>query len=282
VPSFSLPSPHGLSHLPALVPFLLAREGFHPKRNKARQNFATLSRNRFRDLSCDVYHELLRRYPEFKEEAGLIFSFLYCSQFILPLSPLQPADISMTLPGSDPSDFPSRGLSITPRNRGMGLPAPTQVSKDRGHPPSGERMPSEYEYGISTMQSHIVSLKRQIGGVEVHLRQLEQSYPLFRQLEDEFSSCRRVCLIIAFVFFFLDARLNLAQRAEEQRFLILALQKELDDVHEEAQRSRERGARRAQMDEEELQTPYERFEKGLALAVCSVTLPISLAGSHFP
>jgi hypothetical protein len=77
----------------------------------------------------------------------------------------------------------------------------SQVSKDRGPSPSGKRMPSEDEYGISTMRSHIVSLKRQIGGVEVHMRQLEQSYPLFRQLEDEFSSCRRVCLIIAFVCF---------------------------------------------------------------------------------
>jgi hypothetical protein len=62
--------------LSVLVPFLPPREGFHPKRNKARQNLATLSANRFRDLSSDVYHELIRRYPEFKEEAGLILSSL--------------------------------------------------------------------------------------------------------------------------------------------------------------------------------------------------------------
>ena len=65
------------SYRPALVPFLPAREGFHPKRNQARQNLATLSTNRFRDLSSDVYYELVRRYPEFKEEVGLILSPLH-------------------------------------------------------------------------------------------------------------------------------------------------------------------------------------------------------------
>jgi hypothetical protein len=30
--------------------------------------------SRFKDLSSDVYHELLRRYPEFKEEVRLIIS----------------------------------------------------------------------------------------------------------------------------------------------------------------------------------------------------------------
>jgi len=43
------------------------------------------------------------------------------------------------------------------------------------------------------MQSRIVSLKRQIEDVEVHARQLEQSYPLVQQLEDELGSYRRVC-----------------------------------------------------------------------------------------
>jgi hypothetical protein len=29
--------------------------------------------SRFKDLSSDVYYELVRRYPEFKEEVRLIF-----------------------------------------------------------------------------------------------------------------------------------------------------------------------------------------------------------------
>ncbi|KAI6115974.1 hypothetical protein F5141DRAFT_1100060 [Pisolithus sp. B1] len=50
------------------VPCLPAREDFHPKRNQARQKLATLPAARFEDLSSDVFFELSRRYPEFKEE----------------------------------------------------------------------------------------------------------------------------------------------------------------------------------------------------------------------
>jgi hypothetical protein len=67
---------------------------------------------------------------------------------------------------------------------------------------------SEYESGLSTIQSYIVGLKRQIEDVEVHARQLEQSYPLVRQLEDELGSYRRVFLSTHF-FFFYDAELDL-------------------------------------------------------------------------
>lgn len=56
-----------------LVPFLPVRDEFHPKRNQARQKLATLPLSRFRDLSSDVYYELVRRYPEFKEEARFVF-----------------------------------------------------------------------------------------------------------------------------------------------------------------------------------------------------------------
>jgi hypothetical protein len=50
------------------VPFLPLRADFHPKRNQARQKLATLLTSRFEDLSSDVYFELARRYPEFKED----------------------------------------------------------------------------------------------------------------------------------------------------------------------------------------------------------------------
>jgi hypothetical protein len=51
------------------------RDDFHPKRNQARQKLATLPPARFEDLSSDVYFELARRYPEFKDEGGSVRSF---------------------------------------------------------------------------------------------------------------------------------------------------------------------------------------------------------------
>ena len=44
----------------ALVPFLLVREDFHPKRSQACQKLATLPMLHFKDLSGNVYHELVR------------------------------------------------------------------------------------------------------------------------------------------------------------------------------------------------------------------------------
>ena len=58
------------STLVAAVPFLPVRDDFHPKRNQARQKLATLPTGRFKDLSSDVYYELGRRYPEFKEDVS--------------------------------------------------------------------------------------------------------------------------------------------------------------------------------------------------------------------
>lgn len=58
------------------VPFLPVRDDFHPKRNQARQKLATLPTGRFKDLSSDVYYELARRYPEFKEEVRTTFNSL--------------------------------------------------------------------------------------------------------------------------------------------------------------------------------------------------------------
>jgi hypothetical protein len=56
------------------VLFLPVREEFHPKRNQARQKLATLPASRFEDLSSDVYFELARRYPEFKEDVRYLDS----------------------------------------------------------------------------------------------------------------------------------------------------------------------------------------------------------------
>ncbi|CAO1631607.1 unnamed protein product [Parajaminaea phylloscopi] len=53
---------------PSSMPHLAVRDEFHPKRNQARQKLSTLPKTRFKDLSSDVFFELERRYPEFKEE----------------------------------------------------------------------------------------------------------------------------------------------------------------------------------------------------------------------
>lgn len=58
------------------MPFLPVKEEFHPKRNQARQKLATLPPSRFEDLSSDVYFELARRYPEFKEDVRTIATAL--------------------------------------------------------------------------------------------------------------------------------------------------------------------------------------------------------------
>ncbi|KZV75948.1 hypothetical protein PENSPDRAFT_661441 [Peniophora sp. CONT] len=57
-----------LNGCPHSVPFLPAHDDFHPKRNQARHKLGTLPPSRFKDLSSDVYYELVRRYPEVKEE----------------------------------------------------------------------------------------------------------------------------------------------------------------------------------------------------------------------
>lgn len=73
---------HHVSHFTS-VPFLPVRDDFHPKRNQARQKLATLPTSRFKDLSSDVYYELVRRYPEFKEEVYLNSSSSLQSPFHL-------------------------------------------------------------------------------------------------------------------------------------------------------------------------------------------------------
>ena len=59
------------------VPFLSAREGFHPKRNQARQKLSTLPTTRLEDLAGDVYFETARRHAKFKADdvrLSLIYS----------------------------------------------------------------------------------------------------------------------------------------------------------------------------------------------------------------
>jgi hypothetical protein len=81
------------------APFLPVRADFHPKRNQARQKLATLPVSRFEDLSSDVYYELARRYPEFKEVSSLQFYqslFSHFRSFSLREGTLPPPTMTTT------------------------------------------------------------------------------------------------------------------------------------------------------------------------------------------
>lgn len=51
---------------PNVPPYLLPRLEFHEKRNQARQKLSSLQPQRFRDLATDVFCELERRFPHFR------------------------------------------------------------------------------------------------------------------------------------------------------------------------------------------------------------------------
>ncbi|TFK45585.1 hypothetical protein OE88DRAFT_1729622 [Heliocybe sulcata] len=126
------------------VPFLPVRDDFHPKRNQARQKLATLPTSRFQDLSSDVYYELSRRYPEFKEE---------------------PSDAPQPSPGSAYDDYPSPDFPNSPPVKGLSLSGRSRTSEDRamdsgyGGSTSGRR-PSEDSYAPTARQSDSYSSRR--------------------------------------------------------------------------------------------------------------------------
>ena len=107
--------------LPTAVPFLPVRDDFHPKRNQARQKLATLPTGRFKDLSSDVYYELARRYPEFKEEVYTPTGHVSLRLLILSAQVPDAPNSAMSA-GSTYDDFPSPDF---PRNG--------RASEDRGN-----------------------------------------------------------------------------------------------------------------------------------------------------
>ncbi|KAA1470711.1 hypothetical protein DENSPDRAFT_836571 [Dentipellis sp. KUC8613] len=112
------------------IPFLPVRDDFHPKRNQARQKLATLPTARFKDLSSDVYYELVRRYPEFKEESS---------------------DVPLTSPGSSYDDYPSPDFPTSPR--GNPTPPLRNARSPDTLPNGSRRRPSEDDYGSSGRRS---------------------------------------------------------------------------------------------------------------------------------
>ncbi|KII95770.1 hypothetical protein PLICRDRAFT_34713 [Plicaturopsis crispa FD-325 SS-3] len=115
------------------VPFLPVRSDFHPKRNQARQKLATLPTSRFEDLSSDVYYELVRRYPEFKEE---------------------PPDSAPLSPRSAYDDYPSPDFNPASPRQQTPMRVPEDRTGDSGYGGSGYGRkaseggrPSGEEYG---------------------------------------------------------------------------------------------------------------------------------------
>ncbi|KAK0460896.1 uncharacterized protein EV420DRAFT_1619444 [Desarmillaria tabescens] len=96
-----------------------------------------------------------------------------------------------------------------------------------------EKMRRDYEYKIATMQSQITNMQRDLGDSEQREHKWQEGEARVRQMEEELQVFRR--------------------RAEEQSTTMRALQKELDELRETRQREKEREARRAQADEDELQ-----------------------------
>ncbi|KIK80426.1 hypothetical protein PAXRUDRAFT_833539 [Paxillus rubicundulus Ve08.2h10] len=119
------------------IPCLPARDEFHPKRNQARQKLATLPTARFEDLSSDVYFELSRRYPEFKEE-------------------IEDRTGPIDSPGSAYDDVPSPEFHTSPRSDAPNLPSGSRLGRtsedivvmDSGYGSSSlGRRPSEDGFG---------------------------------------------------------------------------------------------------------------------------------------
>ena len=94
--------------------------------------------SRFKDLSSDVYYELVRRYPEFKEEVPIVLPPSATLFLPLPSPPCQPPlpDTTMISPGSTYDDFPSPDFPNAPRDRDKDARI-GRLSEDRDRPPSG-------------------------------------------------------------------------------------------------------------------------------------------------
>ncbi|KAF8160871.1 hypothetical protein B0H34DRAFT_765957 [Crassisporium funariophilum] len=100
-----------------------------------------------------------------------------------------------------------------------------------------EKLRRDYEYKIATMQSQITNLQRDLGESAENERKKKESDSRVRQLEEELASLR--------------------QRAEEQSATMRLMQKELEDLKE----LRQREARQADDDREELQIYRDRCMK---------------------
>ncbi|KAG7090973.1 hypothetical protein E1B28_010040 [Marasmius oreades] len=104
-----------------------------------------------------------------------------------------------------------------------------------------EKIRKDYELKIATMQTQITNLQRDLSESQEGEKTVKDSETRVKQMEEELDNFRK--------------------RAEEQTSAMRNLQKELDDLREIRQLEKEREARRAREDEEELQILRDRIEK---------------------
>ena len=164
-----------------LVPYLPLRSDFHPKRNQARQKLATLPTSRFEDLSSDVYFELARRYPEFKEDVRDLYPFaaLTFSNFTQPSGR---ASTSSNYDDYPAPDFPNNSPTRAPPNgRASG-----RTSADR---------PSDSGYGsVSSRRSEDRRRPSESDSIPVgrrsedSFRRMEDAYTVGRTSEDSYTT----------------------------------------------------------------------------------------------
>ncbi|KAG1871839.1 hypothetical protein DFJ58DRAFT_713783 [Suillus subalutaceus] len=131
---------------------------------------------------------------------------------------------------SDEYDKVSLGRASVTSDRSIGGSRMPSAAGDEH-----ERLKRDYEFKIATMQSRITSLERDLEQRELDTQQT------VRHLEEELEGFRK--------------------RAEEHGSAMKALKMELDDIQDFRTREKEREARRAQADEEELQILRDRCER---------------------
>ncbi|KAF8972886.1 hypothetical protein BDZ97DRAFT_636030 [Flammula alnicola] len=100
-----------------------------------------------------------------------------------------------------------------------------------------EKMRRDYEYKIATMQTQVTTLERDLDDAAENEKRRKESEARVRQLDEELA--------------------GLLQRAEEQSLAMRSMQKELEDLKE----ARQREARQAQDDREELIIFRDRCNK---------------------
>ncbi|KAJ8076914.1 component of the polarisome [Marasmius tenuissimus] len=104
-----------------------------------------------------------------------------------------------------------------------------------------DKIRRDYELKIATMQTQITTLQRDLDDSQQEDFKLKDSESKVHQLEEELMTFRK--------------------RAEEQTSAMRNLQKELEELRETRQLEKEREARRASDDEEELQILRDRIER---------------------
>jgi len=163
----------------------------------------------------------------------------------------------------DDDEIPGRGSGddayekvdrSTVENRSPAPSINSRLTGARSVTDDAQKLRSEYEYKIATMQMQISNLQRDLVNATEAENLYQDSEKRVKKLEEELSGVRQVNLYFIGIC---DRRLSCLKRAEEQTASIRILQKELEDLRA----GRELAARKAEEDREELNTFRDRCNK---------------------